>query len=52
MDRAVFDSVEREVEHEVHKRFPGDAVRRAVLLRYGDDPEIERDLLAWKHSTR
>jgi hypothetical protein len=41
MDRAVIDSIEREIEHEVHKCFPGDAVRRAVLLHYGDDPEIE-----------
>jgi hypothetical protein len=40
-DRAVFDSIEREIEDEVHKRFPGDAVRRVVLLHYGDDPEIE-----------
>jgi Arc/MetJ-type ribon-helix-helix transcriptional regulator len=41
VDRAVFDSVERELNNEVHKRFPGDAVQRAVLLHYGDDPEIE-----------
>jgi hypothetical protein len=40
-DRAVIDSIEREIEHEVHKRFPGDSVRRVVLLHYGDDPEIE-----------
>jgi hypothetical protein len=40
-DRAVIDSIEREIEHEVHKRFPGDAVRRVVLQHYGDDPEIE-----------
>jgi Arc/MetJ-type ribon-helix-helix transcriptional regulator len=40
-DRAAFDSIERELEHEVHKRFPGGAVRRVVLLHYGDDPEIE-----------
>jgi hypothetical protein len=40
-DRAAFDSIEREIEHEVHKRFPGGAVRRVVLLHYGDDPEIE-----------
>ena len=40
-DRAVIDSIEREIEHEVHKRFPGDVVRRVVLLHYGDDPEIE-----------
>ena len=25
----------------MHKRFPGDVVRRVVLLHYGDDPEIE-----------
>jgi hypothetical protein len=40
-DRAAFDSIEREIDHEVHKRFPGDAVRRVVLQHYGDDPEIE-----------
>jgi hypothetical protein len=40
-DRAVFDSFEREIEHEVRKRFPADAVSRVVLLHYGDDPEIE-----------
>jgi hypothetical protein len=40
-DRAVYDSIEREIDHEVHKRFPGDAVQRTVLLHYGDDPEIE-----------
>jgi hypothetical protein len=41
MDRAVFDSVEREIDDEVRARFPGDAIRQAVLLHYGDDPEIE-----------
>jgi hypothetical protein len=40
-DRAVFDGFEREIEHEVHKRFPGDVIKQAVLLHYGDDPEIE-----------
>jgi len=40
-DCAVFDSIEREIDHEVRKRFPGDAVRRVVLQHYGDDPEIE-----------
>jgi hypothetical protein len=40
-DRAVFDSIEREIEHDAHKRFPGDAVQRVVLLHHGDDPEIE-----------
>ena len=40
-DRAVIDSIEREIKHEVHKRFPGDVIKQAVLLHYGDDPEIE-----------
>jgi hypothetical protein len=40
-DRAVIDSFEREIEHEVRQRFPSDAVQRAMLLHYGDDPEIE-----------
>ena len=40
-DRAVFDSIEREIDDEVHKRFPGDVIKQAVLLHYGDDPEIE-----------
>jgi hypothetical protein len=40
-DRSVFDSIEREIEDEVHKRFPGDVIKQAVLLHYGDDPEIE-----------
>ena len=25
----------------MHKRFPGDVVKQAVLLHYGDDPEVE-----------
>ena len=41
MDRAVFDSVEREIDAEVRARFPGDVIKQAVLLHYGDDPEIE-----------
>ena len=41
MDRDVLDTIEREIDEEVRARFPGSAVRRAVLLRYGDDPEIE-----------
>ena len=40
-DHAVFDSIEREIEDEVHERFPGDVIKQAVLLHYGDDPEIE-----------
>ena len=41
MDRDVLDTIEREIDAEVRARFPGSAVRQAVLLRYGDDPEIE-----------
>ena len=45
MDRDVLDVIEREIGQEVRARFPGTAVRQAVLLQYGDDPEIEpRDL--------
>jgi hypothetical protein len=41
MDRDVLDVVEREIDQEMRARFPGTAVRQAVLLKYGDDPEIE-----------
>ena len=41
MDRDVLDVIEREIDDEVRARFPGGAVRRVVLLQYGDDPEIE-----------
>jgi hypothetical protein len=40
-DREVLDVIEREIDDEVQIRFPGGAVRRAMLLQYGDDPEIE-----------
>jgi Arc/MetJ-type ribon-helix-helix transcriptional regulator len=41
MDRDVLDVIEREIDAEARARFPGTAVRQAVLLQYGDDPEIE-----------
>jgi Arc/MetJ-type ribon-helix-helix transcriptional regulator len=41
MDRDVLDVIEREIDQEVRGRFPGTAVRQAVLLQYGDDPQIE-----------
>jgi hypothetical protein len=41
MDHAVLDSVEREIDDELRARFPGDVIKQAVLLNYGDDPEIE-----------
>jgi Arc/MetJ-type ribon-helix-helix transcriptional regulator len=40
MDRDVLDVIEREIDQEARARFPGTAVRQAVLLQYGDDPEI------------
>jgi Peptidase family S41/N-terminal domain of Peptidase_S41 in eukaryotic IRBP len=39
------DQVNRVVDHEVKRAFPAGAVQRAVLLRYGDDPAIERGRL-------
>ena len=42
MDSAVFDSIEREIDDEARARFPGDVVKQAVLLHYGDDPESSR----------
>ena len=41
MDRDVLDVIEREIDEEARARFPGTAVRQAVLLQYGDDPLIE-----------
>jgi hypothetical protein len=41
MDRDVLDTIEREIDQEARARFPGTVVRQAVLLQYGDDPEIE-----------
>lgn len=41
MDRDVLGTIEREIDLEVRARFPGSAVRQAVLLQYGDDPVIE-----------
>ena len=40
MDRIGLDAIEREINAEARARFPGSAVRQAVLLQYGDDPEI------------
>jgi hypothetical protein len=38
VDRDVLDVIERD---EVRTRFPGDAVQRVRLLKYGDHPMIE-----------
>jgi hypothetical protein len=40
MDLGVLETLEREIDQEARRRFPGTAVRQAVLLQYGDDPEI------------
>ena len=40
MERAEQDMIERAINHEIRERFTAGAVRRAVLLRHGDDPEI------------
>jgi hypothetical protein len=40
-DREVLAALEREIDDEAKVRFPGGAVSRVRLLRYGDDPEIE-----------
>jgi hypothetical protein len=41
MERAVLDRLERQVSEQVRARFPGNAVRQAVVLDYGDDPVVE-----------
>jgi hypothetical protein len=41
MERAVLDRLEGQVSEQVRARFPGNAVRQAVVLQYGDDPVIE-----------
>ncbi len=40
MNRAELDQIERVINHELRERFTADAVRRAVLLQHGDEPEI------------
>ena len=40
MERAEQAMVERVINHEMKERFTAGAVRRAVLLQHGDDPEI------------
>ena len=40
MDRAELDQIERVINHELQERFAAGAVRHAVLLQHGDEPEI------------
>ena len=41
MERAEKAQIERVINHNLKERFAGGAVRRAVVLEYGDDPAIE-----------
>lgn len=40
MEQTAIDLLERQIDEEVSKRFPG-AVQRVAVLQYGDDPVIE-----------
>jgi hypothetical protein len=39
MDQAAINHIQEQIDGEVNKRFPG-AVRRVMVLQYGDDPVI------------
>jgi hypothetical protein len=41
MERAALDRLQQMIDGEVKERFPEGAVRRVVLLQYGDDPVVE-----------
>ncbi len=41
MDQAALDRLQQMIDDEVKERFPAGAVRRVVLLQYGDDPVVE-----------
>jgi len=40
VERAEQDMIERAIKREIREHFTEDAVRRAVLLQHGDDPEV------------
>jgi hypothetical protein len=40
MDRETMDRIQRDLEAEVMRRFPGGVVRGAAVLQYGDTPVI------------
>ena len=40
MERADLDRIERAITHELTERFGVGTVQRAVVLQYGDEPEI------------
>lgn len=41
MERAALERLQQRIDNEVKERFPEGAVRRVVLLQYGDDPVVE-----------
>ena len=41
MERAALERLQQMIDGEVEERFPEGAVRRVVLLQYGDDPVVE-----------
>ncbi|HEY6296614.1 MAG TPA: S41 family peptidase [Streptosporangiaceae bacterium] len=45
MERADLDRIERVITHELTERFGVGTVQRAVVLQYGDEPEIGRGQL-------
>jgi hypothetical protein len=41
MEQAELDRIRQQFDQQVRSRFPGDAIERAEVLQYGDDPEVE-----------
>ena len=41
MEPAALERMQRELDTEVQKRFPGAPIQRVAVLQYGDEPEIE-----------
>ena len=41
MERAALERLQQMIDDEVKERFPEGAVRRVMLLQYGDDPVVE-----------
>ena len=41
MERAALERLQQVIDDEVKERFPEGAVRRVMLLQYGDDPVVE-----------
>ncbi|HEY1915573.1 MAG TPA: hypothetical protein VGH27_08355 [Streptosporangiaceae bacterium] len=41
MEKAAVERIERRIDQEMRKRFPGASIDKVVVLQYGDDPEVE-----------